>query len=277
MAIKIVVDSGCDLTEKIKKDNNIISVPLNLFLGDRNFIDDDSLDKEKFLSDMTVSKELCKTAAPAPKLFLDAYKGLEDIFVVTLSSELSGSYNSAKTASRLYLEDIGKKFIHVFDSLSASVGETLIALKINELARLDFSKQKIIDGVNNFISGMNTYFILEKFDNFVKSGRISPCIARLASFFNIKPICKGKDGKPVLADKARGYDRAIEKLINMINKTISNPEEKILGITHVKCLKKAIELKNRLLEKVNFKDVIIMSASGLCSVYADLGGLIVAY
>ena len=277
MAIKIVVDSGCDLTDKIKKENNIISVPLNLFLDNKTFIDDENLDKEKFLCDMSESKNMCKTSAPSPELFLNAYKGSEDIFVITLSSKVSGSYNSAITAKELYFDEIGKKFIHVFDSLSASVAETLIALKISELAKLNFNKQKIIDAINNFIDGLNTYFILERFDNFVKSGRINPYIARLASFFNLKPICKAQNGKPVLADKAHGYNKAIEKLVNIINKNIISPEKKILGITHVKCLEKALDFKNKVLEKINFKDVIITSASGLCSVYANINGLIIAY
>jgi EDD domain protein, DegV family len=275
--IKIIVDSGCDLTDEMKREHNIISVPLNLNVDNKNYVDDENLDRENFLCDMEKSQNACKSSAPSPELYLNAYKCEEDIFAVTLSSKLSGSYNSALMAKQLHIDEIGEKFIHVFDSLSASVGETLIALKISELAKLNTAKEKIIEAVNEFIKGMNTFFILEKFDNFVKNGRINPYIAGLASFFSIKPICKGKNGEVALSDKARGYEKAAEKLINIIAKSVKEPEEKILGITHVKCIEKALAFKENIMKKVKFKDIIIMEATGLCTMYANRGGIIVAY
>ena len=275
--IKIIVDSGCDLTDEMKKEHNIVSVPLNLNIDNKNYIDDENLNTDQFLSDMEKSQNPCKSSAPSPELFLNAYKGDEDIFAVTLSSKISGSYNSAIIAKQMHNDEIGEKFIHVFDSLSASVAQTLIALKISELAKLNTAKEKIIDSVNEFIANMNTFFILEKFDNFVKNGRINPYIASLASFLSIKPICKAENGKVGLADKARGYNKAVEKLINIIAKNVIEPEKKILGITHVKCLEKAREFKEKIMKKVNFKDIIIMEATGLCTAYANRNGIIVAY
>lgn len=274
--IKIVVDSGCDLSNEIKKNNNIVSVPFNLILDDKNFVDDEKLDTKKFLNYMHTAKT-CKTAAASPEQFKKEFKGDEDIFVVTISSKLSGSYNSAKTALQNYFDEAGEKFIYIFDSLSASVGETLTALKISELYKLNFDKQKIISEVEDFIKNLSTYFILERFDNFVKNGRINPYIAKLASFFNIKPICKGKNGIPVLAEKAQGFDNALNKLVNIICKNVIEPEKKILGITHVQCLQRAIDFKNKIKEKINFRDIIILSATGLCSTYADQNGIIMAF
>lgn len=275
--IKIIVDSGCDISDNMKKEHNIISAPLNLNIDGKNYTDDEYLNVEDFLCEMEKSPNPCKTSAPSPELFMNAYKGEEDIFAVTISSKLSGSFNSALMAKQLYFDEIGEKFIHVFDSLSASVGETLIALKISELSKLNIAKEKIIDGVNEFISGMNTFFILEKFDNLVKNGRINPYIAKLASFFSIKPICGAENGKIILADKARGYDKASEKLINIIAKNVNEPEKRTLGITHVKCIEKALKFREDVLKKINFKDVIIAEATGLCSAYANRNGIIIAY
>ena len=144
--IKIVVDSGCDLSNEIKKNNNIVSVPFNLVLDDKNFIDNEKLDTKKLLNDMHTAKT-CKTAAASPEKFKKEFKGDEDVFVVTLSSKLSGSYNSAKTAMQNYFDDVGEKFIYVFDSLTTSVGETLTALKISKLYKLNFDSQKIISEI----------------------------------------------------------------------------------------------------------------------------------
>ena len=275
--IKIIVDSGCDLTDAMKKENNIVTVPLNLSIDDKNYIDDEKLDTTQLLCDMENSKNPCKTSAPSPDLFFNAYKGDEDIFAVTLSSKISSSYNSALIGKQMYNDEIGEKFIHVFDSLSASVGETLIALKIGELAKLNKAKEIIIDKVNEFIAGMHTFFILERFDNFVKNGRMNPYIASLASFLSIKPICKAENGQVALEAKARGYNKAVEKLISIISKNVIEPEKRILGITHIKCIEKARELKEKIAQKINFKDIIIMEATGLCTAYADRNGIIVSY
>ncbi len=275
--MKIIVDSGCDLTNEMKADKNIISVPLNLIIDGKNYVDDQNLDTEKFLAEMENSPNPCKTSAPSPELFMNAYQGDEDIFVVTLTSKLSGSYNSAQVAKQMYFDEIKEKFIHVFDSLSAAAGETLIALKVNELIKLNFTKEKIVEKVNEFINGMNTFFIIEKFDNFVKNGRMNSYVAKIASLLSITPICKGENGKIAIADKARGYNRAAEKLINLIAKNIKEPEKKILGITHVKCLEKALKFKDDILKKIKFKDIVIMEATGLCSAYANRNGIIVAY
>lgn len=270
---KIIVDSGCDLTPDMKKD--IVSVPLNIEIDNHKYVDDKTIDTEKLLEAMENSPNACKTSAPSPELYLDAYKGEDDVFAVTISSKLSGSYNSAVVAKQMYLDELGQKFIHVFDSLSASVGETLIALKIKEFAKLDFSYDDIIKSVNDFIKNMNTFFILDKFDNLVKNGRMNPYIAKLASIFSIRPICFADDGKIAMLDKARGYDKAVQKLIDIIANKINDSENRVLGITHVKCLEKALAFKEKILQHMNFKDVVITEATGLCTAYANRNGIIV--
>ena len=277
--IKIVADSGCDFTQSMRdqKDINIVQVPLTLQLKDKQYIDDLSLDVPSFIEDLVNCPTERKTAAPSPELYLEAYKGDESIFAITLSSFLSGSYNSAMTAKNMYLEDIGNKFIHVVDSLSASVGETLIALKLNELEKHNFSDIEIVNKITDFVSNLKTYFILERYDSLVDTGRLNPYVAKLASMLNIVPICGAENGKTILCGQARGQKKAFNKLIDIIKNENIDFTKRILAITHISCLDKALEFKNNILEHINFKDVIITEGSGLCSLYADHHGLIIAF
>jgi DegV family protein with EDD domain len=135
MSMKIVADSCCDLNEELKESMNISIAPLTIELEGQAFRDDEDLDIDNFIISMRRSPEMPKTACPSPKEFINEYEGEESVFVVTLSSALSGTYKSAVLAKDLFVEEMGKKFIHVSDSFSASVGETLICIKISELIK----------------------------------------------------------------------------------------------------------------------------------------------
>lgn len=277
--IKIIADSGCDFTEDMRNQNNfnIFQIPLNLQLGDKHYIDDENLNTDNFVKDMVSYKGKRKTSAPSPELYLNAYKGKESIFVITLSSHLSGSYNSAVLAKNMYTDEIGDKFIYIIDSLSASAGETAIAYKLNELIKNNFSDDEIVNEINKFVSNMNTYFILECYDNLVNTGRLNPYVAKLASLLSIVPICGAENGNTILKTKARGQKKSFLKLIELVKKEGKDFEEKILYITHVSCIKKANELKDEIKKSINFKDIVITKASGLCSTYADYKGLVIAF
>ncbi len=277
--IKIVVDSGCDLPKDMLDNNNLQLevVPLNLTLGDTNYVDSQDLDIEQYVSAMMNTTSMPKTAAPSPELYLEAYKGDKDVFAITISSQLSGSYNSAVLAKTMYLEEIGNKFIYVVDSLSASVGEMLIALKLHELSKKNFSNNEIVEHITSFVSDMRTYFVLERYENLVKTGRITPYVAKLASFLNIKPICDAVDGKTRLIGQARGEKKMFSKLIDLMLKDNKDFENRILGIAHVCCYERALAFKEEVLKRMHFKDIFIVQASGLCSTYADSGGIIIAF
>ncbi|MDR1663610.1 MAG: DegV family protein, partial [Clostridiales bacterium] len=217
--LKIVADSGCDIRkEQVENEGCVFeSVPLNLHVEDRVYVDDENINVEEFLKDMENSPVVAKTASPSPSLFLEKFKEMESVFVITLSSKLSGTYQSAMTAKKMYFEEYGKKFIHIFDSLSASIGEGLIAMKIVECAKKGFDNREIVEQVSHFIKGMRTYFLLEKFDTLVKSGRMNPYIAKIASMLNIRPICgENGAGEIKMLDKARGHGKAVKRLIEII-------------------------------------------------------------
>ncbi|WP_066504518.1 DegV family protein [Abyssisolibacter fermentans] len=275
---KIISDSSCDLNDKLKKLLNINIVPLNIQVGNKNFLGVESLSPQKIIGEMKKCLTSPKTSSPSPEKFINAFKGIEKVFVVTLSSKLSSTYNNAMLAKEIFLEDMGKKFIHVFDSKSASVGQTLVSMKIAEYIQQNLSEKIIVEKVNSYIDEMKTFFVLESLDNLVKAGRISKLKGKLASTLSIKPIMKGNDlGEIELVKKVRGTKKALEKLIDIIESEGLNIEDKILGITHCNCLDRALKFKEDVVKRLNFKDVIIVEAAPISTVYANEGGIVIAF
>jgi len=278
--ISLIVDSGCDISQGVINHENcsLSYIPLNLQLEDKVYLDDETLNIEDYLIKMANSSVGVKTSAPSPNLFYERFKAAGDnVFVVTLSSKLSATYQSAMTAKRMYMEEYGKKFIHVFDSLTASVGQGVIAMKISELINKGtHSLDDIVEQVNHFMTGARTYFILDKYDNLVKTGRINPYIAKLASFLNVKPICGDHEGEIKMVDKARGYSKAVTKLVEFVKNNTPDIEERIVAISHCKCYEKAVALKDEILKHLKVKDVVIEECKGVVATYANRGGIVMA-
>jgi DegV family protein with EDD domain len=280
--MNIIVDSGCDVSPEMQGGCGIFErVPLSLQVDSAQFIDDEKLDIDGYLSVMESSAEAVRTAAPSPQLFLEKFRKDGAAFVVTISSKLSASYNNAMLAKELYLEDARDKFIHVFDSLSATCGQTIIAMKIKEALANGLKDSEVVSRVESFMKSMKTFVVLEKYDNLVKNGRISPLIAKVAGVLNIRPICLAVDGEIAVVEKARGTRRALERLAEIIAETAA--KEKIdcatrtLAISHAKCLDQANRLKDAVMEKIRFKNSIVCEMTGLCATYAQRGGVSVAF
>jgi DegV family protein with EDD domain len=181
-------------------------------------------------------------------------------------------------AKKMLLENAEDKFVHVFDSFSASIAETLISIKIFELAKKNYDNLQIIEKVNEYINSMKTYFLLESLENLMKNGRLGKVKGRIASLLNIKPVMGAtKDGDINLVESVRGYQRAFMRFVDIIGEQGEKLEEKVIGIAHVNCRERAEEFKRELMKRYKFKDIIIVETAGLSSVYANQGGIIVAF
>lgn len=277
MKYRIIADSGCDINQASGEKLDVTIVPLTICIGDKEFRGDHSLDVENMLNVMNASQIAPKTACPSPGDFMEAYEGEEEsLFVVTLSSKISGTFSSAAIAREMFLEK-KKKFIHIFDSLSASVGETLVSMKIHKLISQGLSELEVVKGVNRYIQEMKTLFLIDSLDNLIKAGRINKLVGKVASVLHVKPIMGGQDGVIKMFEKNRGYNRAFKRLVEIIGEIGDNLEEKTLGIAHCNCLKRAEKFRDEVLKKYNFKNIIIVSMNGLSSVYANEGGLVIAF
>ena len=178
----------------------------------------------------------------------------------------------------MVLEKYPDKFIHVFDSKSASVGETLVALKIQEFIDKGMNKEEIVENVDSYINSSQTYFILESLDNLIKNGRISKTKGLIANVLNLKPIM-GSDhqGNIELVENVRGSKRVFKRLVELIGESNEKFDNRVLGISHVNAEDKALELKAEIEELYNFKDVIVLDTAGLSTAYANDGGIILVF
>jgi DegV family protein with EDD domain len=278
MDFRIVADSSCDLNDDLRKKVDIGIVPLKLDVDDKTFVDDSKLNVKDLLTAMKNSLNPIKTSSPSPGDFITEYEKGKNVFVVTLSSALSSTYSNAVLAKNIVLEQNSNKFIHVFDSLSASIGETLISLKIFDMIQKSYSKFDIVEKVEQYIKEMKTYFVLESLDNLIKAGRISKIKGLLANALSIKPIMgSDEDGSIRLVEKVRGSKRVYKRLVDVIGEEEQKFEDKILGIAHCNALEKAEELKKDIEDKYNFKEIIIVEMAGLSTVYANDGGIVIAF
>lgn len=277
MSYKIVIDSCGELTEEMKKSEIFETASLTMQVDEYTIVDDESFDQADFLKKIDASPNCPKSSCPSPDSYQRAYDcGADHVYAVTLSSQLSGSYNSAVLGKNLFLEEHPDAKVYVFDSKSASIGETLIGLKIQECEEAGMEFDEIIETVESYIAGQSTWFVLENLDTLRKNGRLSKAKAFVASALKIKPVMGATaEGEIAQLDQARGMNKALVKMVDSIVEKTENAEEKILAISHCNCPDRAKMLKEVLGERLKWKDILILDTAGISSMYANDGGVIV--
>ena len=276
---KIIIDSCGELTEELKQDGHYETVSLELEVDGYRIRDDETFDQLDFLRRVKESPNCPKSSCPSPEEYMASYEGeAEHVYVVTLSEKLSGSYNSAMLGKNLYEEEhTGGKKIYVFNSRSASIGETLIGLKVQEYEEAGCSFEEVIEKTEAYIASMNTYFVLETLETLRKNGRLTNLKAFIANTLNTKPVMGStKEGTICQLGQARGINKALEKMVqNVIEKT-KDCESRILAISHCNCPERARIVKEKIEKLANFKKIIIIDTAGVSSMYANDGGVIIA-
>lgn len=275
MSFKIVVDSCCELPKEQLMDSKYQRVPLGLEVGDYLIQDDENFDQKEFLEKVAACPTCPRSSCPSPEKYMDAYHtDAENVYVVTLSKHLSGSHNSAVLGENLYHEQYGEKNICVVDSLSASGGETQIALKIRDLEIAGFSFEEIVQKIQVFRDEMETYFVLDNLETLRKNGRLSRVKALVASTMSIKPLMAADEGTIVQVGQAIGMKKALNKLAEKFVQEVKEGHNRLI-ISHCNALEKAELIKKNILEKRHFDEVLIMDTAGVSSLYANDGGIII--
>lgn len=278
MSYKIIVDSCCELPDAYKNDPRFERVPLTLTVGDYQILDDEHFDQREFLEKVAAYPKCPKSACPSPERYRDAYRtDAEHIYCVTLSSHLSGSYNSAVLGKNLYEEEYGKKDIYICDSESASIGETQLAMKFmewEEEGAMTFAQ--ITEKAEAFRDAMSTYFVLDNLETLRKNGRLSNVKALIASTLSIKPVMGAIKGVIIQKGQSVGIKKALAKMADIIVSEGKHLDAKVLYISHCNCPARAELVKELLLARSKFKDVKILDTAGVSSMYANDGGVIVA-
>jgi len=277
MDYKIIVDSCGELTEQMKADEHFVSVPLTLEVDGEFIVDDATFDQASFLRKVAASPNCPRSSCPSPETYRNEFDcGAKHVYAVTLSSELSGSYNSAMLGQRIALSANPDKKIHVFDSRSASVAETLIASKIVECEEKNMKFEEVVQSVEAYIESQKTTFVLDSLEALRKNGRLSFVKAFVASALKIKPVM-GANNEGIIEqlDQARGINKALVKLVEHVVERSVDSANRILGISHCNCPERAQLVKRALLEKLKVKEVILLDTAGVSTLYASDGGIIV--
>ena len=278
MSYLILCDSCTDFTDAMEKDPHFVRIPLTLHVGEEDIIDDETFDQASFLKKVAEYPDASKSSCPSPEKFMDYFEKADEIYIVTLSSHLSGSFNSAELAKSMYLEKHPDKKIHVFDSKSASAGQSLIALEIQKRAINGLPFEQIVNEVTDFLNTMGTKFVLETLEVLRKNGRLSNVTAMLVNALNIKLVmtsdCNGEIAKP---SQARGMKKAIQKMAEAIKEDAVDPENRTLFISYCNNKERAEFVKDAILSVLSFKDVLIAPTGGVSSLYAADGGIVVCY
>lgn len=277
MNYKVVVDSCGELTEEMKQSGVFESAALRMQVGDAHFIDDETFSQKDFLEKVAACEECPKSSCPSPEKYMASYCcDAERVYVVTLSAELSGSYNSAVLGKNLYIEENGEKDIYVFNSRSASIGETLIALKIRECEEAGMEFRQVIDTVEAYIESQHTYFVLENLDTLRKNGRLTGIKSFVASALNIKPVMGSTpEGAIYQMGQARGMKKALAKMADHVVAEAGDAKDKILAISHCNCKERALEFQKMVLARMDVKSSFVVDTAGISTMYANDGGIIV--
>lgn len=278
----ILADSCCDLSPELLKKTQAKIAPLTITIDDTHYVDDGTVDIPPYLAAMKASKNPVRSACPSPDLYAEDIRATEgDCFIVTLSAKLSGSHNAASLGVQLAQEDMPEKKVHVFDSESASAGETYIALMIHELIAAGKSFEQIVELVEEKIRSMHTLFVLDSLDNLVKNGRISRTVALLANVLSIR-LLMSDDGHGAIKNisKARGIKGALGQMVETCRKHTEGlaAASQRLVISYCNCPERARQVRDMIREKCPaIGEIILTPTSALSSMYANDGGIVIAY
>ena len=280
--MNIVVDSCCDLSPELLERTKATIAPLTITVSGKDYVDDGSVDIPSFIGAMRESSSPARSACPSPDLYAERIaEQTGDCFLVTLSSNLSGSYNAAALGVQLAQEQDEKRRIHIFDSESASAGETYLALMIRDLIDAGRAFEEIVEAVEEKIRTMNTLFVLDSLENLIKNGRVSKAVGMLAGMLSIR-LVMSDDGHGNIKQlgKARGIKNALAQMVDTCRRHTEGRGEgtQRLVLSYCNCLERAQLVRQMIREKCPAIGEIIMTpTSALSSMYAYDGGIVIAY
>ena len=274
MKIKIVADSSANL--RILEDNSLVSVPLTLRTDEKEFVDDASLNIEEMTDYLANYKGKSGSACPSSQDWFDAFGDAEYVFAIAITSNLSGSFNSARVAKEQYEEEYPDRKVFLIDSLSAGPELKLIVEKIQELAAQDESFENICEAITEYQKKTHLVFMLKSLTNLANNGRVSPAVAKIAGLLNIHVVGIASEvGTLEQKEKARGEKKAIAAMKKIME------DLKYVGgkvrIDHCFNLEGAQQLKDLILAAFPNADVKIGENYGLCSFYAERGGILTGF
>ena len=269
---RFITDSCSDMIQT--EGGNFVSVPLVISTDEKEYVDDEYLDIHEMLDDLSVYKGKSGTACPSVESWLHAFEGADTIFVATMTSALSGTYNSALVAKKIYEHSHPEAKIHVFDTLSAGPELRLLMEKLFSFERAGKTFEEIVRCGEKYLQTTRLFFALKSLHNLAQNGRVNKVIAAAAGTLGISVLGTASvEGTLESSAKCRGDKKVIAGMLEEITK--AGFQNGKVRISHVENLELAEKLRIALMERFPEAEILIYKARGLCSYYAERGGILV--
>lgn len=272
MKRKIVADSSCDIWELNGVDFAV--APMTISTDNKHYVDNQELDVRLMSEDLAKYKGISHTACPSVGSWLDCYEGYDEVFVVTLTGAMSGTYNSAMTAKGIYEEENENVKVHVFDSLSTGPEMRLLIEKLKEMIEEDLPFEEIVEKGQDYLKHTRLFFALKSLHNFAMNGRVSKAVASAIGVLNISIFATAsEEGTIQQISKCRGEKKVVKSMIEHLENAGYHGGK--VRISHADNLKLAHNVRDKILELYPHADIIVYPMGGLCTYYAEIGGLLV--
>lgn len=272
MKRKIVADSSCDMWELNGVDFAV--APMTISTDNKHYVDNQELDVHLMSEDLARYKGVSHTACPSVGSWLDCYEGYDEVFVVTLTGAMSGTYNSAMTAKGIYEEENENVKVHVFDSLSTGPEMRLLIDKLKEMIEEDLTFEEIVEKGQDYLNHTRLFFALKSLHNFAMNGRVNKAVASAIGVLNISIFATAsEEGTIQQISKCRGEKKVVKSMIEHLENAGYHGGK--VRISHADNLKLAHNVRDKILELYPHADIIVYPMGGLCTYYAEIGGLLV--
>ncbi len=273
MKVRIVADSSADLYTNIEK--GIVSVPLKIVTDVKEYVDDDHINVEEMVETLSEYNGRSGSACPGTGEWLEAFDDADWVFGVAITSHLSGSYNAARVAKEQYEEENPGKRVHIVDSLAAGPELSMIVDKIQECVAKGMEFDAIVETIEAYAANVETMFALKSLRNLANNGRVNPAVAKIAGILGIQVVGKALNGELEQVDKTRGEKKMIASFVKNMKEL--GYAGGFVRINH--CLNPEIAETLKATIQKEFADakVQIGETKGLCSFYAERGGMIVGF
>lgn len=272
--VKIVADSSANLMERQAVAFGV--APMKIITAQQEFVDDERLNLEETVQFFHTYKGRSQTSCPNPEDWLTAFGDAEDIFCVTITSALSGSHNTACIARDMYEAEHPGRRVFVIDSLSAGPELTLLVEKLEQLILEGKSYEEISAEISRYQQQTGLLFMLESLNNFAANGRVFPAVAKIAGVLGIRIVGRASAGGTLEpTDKSRGEAKALEAIVRHLKE--SGLKTGKVRLAHCMNEEGAQRLKEMILAELPQVTVTVGKNLGLCSYYAEKGGLLVGF
>ena len=272
MKRKIVADSSCNIWELNGVDFAV--APITISTDNKHYVDNQELDVHLMSEELAKYKGVSHTACPSVGSWLDCYEGYDEVFVVTLTGAMSGTYNSAMTAKGIYEEENENVKVHVFDSLSTGPEMRLLIEKLKEMIEEDLPFEEIVEKGQDYLNHTRLFFALKSLHNFAMNGRVSKTVASAIGVLNISIFATAsEEGTIQQISKCRGEKKVVKSMIEHLENAGYHGGK--VRISHADNLKLAHSVRDKILELYPHADIIVYPMGGLCTYYAEIGGLLV--